>query len=116
MIMTKNQWNIVVIIDGHTLQAKGDGTESGTVFKGRQEDVLMAKAVIRHRFPITLGNPRFSPTVTASYDSPMGLTAALMGAAPSDAVIWKAPKDVIEFIDGYQNKNNYEKRIYGMKG
>jgi hypothetical protein len=39
-----------------------------------------------------------------------------MGAAPSDAVIWKAPKDVIEFIDGYQNKNNYEKRIYGMKG
>lgn len=113
--MAKKKWSIVVIIDGYTLKAVGDGTEEGTIFEGREDDIAMAKAVIRHRFPIILGHPRFSPTIVASYDSALGLTAALFGAAPSDAVIWRAPKEVTEFIAEYENVHNYEKRLYGVK-
>lgn len=109
------KWSVVVIIDGYTLKAVGDGTEEGTVFEGREEDIAMAKAAIFRGWSVSLGFPRFSPAATASYDSALGLTAALMGAGGSDATLWRAPKEVMAFIDDYQNEHNYEARIYGGK-
>jgi hypothetical protein len=109
------KWSVVVIIDGYTLKAVGDGTEEGTVFEGRDKDIAMAKAAIFRGWSIALGFPRFSPIVKASYDSALGLTAALMGAGSSPAVLWRAPKDVMKFIEDYQNEHNYEKKLYGGK-
>ena len=103
------KWSVVVIIDGYTLKAVGDGTEEGTVFEGRDEDIAMAKAVIRHGISVHLGFPRFSPKATASYETALGLTAALMSAGASPAILWRAPKDVMKFIEEYQNEHNYEK-------
>lgn len=106
------KWSVVVIIDGYTLKAVGDGTEAGTVFEGREEDIAMARGVIRHGISVHLGFPRFSPEITASYDSALGLTAALMGAGNSPAILWRAPKDVMEFIEKYQAERNYETTKY----
>ena len=110
------KWSIVVIIDGYTLKAVGDGTEAGTVFEGRDEDIAMAKAVIRHGISVHLGFPRFSPKATAGYDTALGLTAALMSAGNSPATLWRAPKDVMKYIEDYEKAHNYEKRMYGGKG
>lgn len=107
-----SKWSVVVIIDGYTLKAVGDGTEDGTVFEGRDEDIAMAKAVIRHGISVHLGFPRFSPEITASYGTALGLTAALMGAGNSPAILWRAPKDVMKFIEDYQDEHNYEKKKY----
>lgn len=107
------KWSIVVIIDGYTLKAVGDGTEAGTVFEGREEDIISAKAAIFRGWTVSLGFPRFSPAAKAGYDSALGLTAALMGAASSEAILWRAPKDVMKFIADYENEHNYEKKLYG---
>lgn len=109
------KWSVVVIINGYTLKAVGDGTEDGTVFEGRDKDIAGAKAAIRHGSFIPLGFPRFSPIEQASYDSALGLTAALMGAGSSEAILWRAPKDVMKFIEDYENEHNYEKKLYGGK-
>lgn len=109
------KWSVVVIIDGYTLKAVGDGTEEGTVFEGREDDIISAKAAIFRGWNIPLGFPRFSPIVKASYDSALGLTAALMGAADSEAILWRAPKEVMQFIEDYQTEHNYEARVYGGK-
>lgn len=114
--MAKNKWSIVVIIDGYTLKATGDGTEEGTVFEGREDDIAMAKALIWRESSVPLGNPRFGPWVTASYDSAIGLTAALVNAGPGEGVLWRAPKEVTDFIEDYENEHNYEKKLYGVKG
>lgn len=106
------KWSVVVIIDGYTLKAVGDGTEEGTVFEGRDEDIAMAKAVIRHGISVHLGFPRFSPKATASYDTSLGLTAALMSAGISPAILWRAPKEVMKFIDDYQNEHDSCKKKY----
>ena len=106
------KWSVVVIIDGYTLKAVGDGTEEGTVFEGRDEDIAMARGVIRHGISVHLGFPRFSPEITASYDSALGLTAALMAAGNSPATLWRAPKEVMDFIEKYQNEHNYEMNKY----
>lgn len=110
------KWTAVVIIDGHTLKATGDGTEEGTVFEGREDDIAMAKAIIRHGSKVFLGPPRISPHVPASYATPLGLTAAMVGAAPSTAEIWRAPKDVLEYIENYQNKHNWEMKRFSKGG
>jgi hypothetical protein len=110
------KWSVVVIIEGYTLKAVGDGTEGGTVFEGRDDDIAGAKAAIRHGWSVSLGFPRFSPKAVASYDSALGLTAALMGAGNSEAILWRAPKDVMKFIEDYQNEHNYEKKMYSGKG
>lgn len=110
-----SKWSVVVIIDGYTLKAVGDGTEEGTVFEGRDEDIAMAKAVIRHSISVHLGFPRFSPEITASYDTALGLTAALMAAGNSPAILWRAPREVMEFIKNYENERNYEKNRYSGK-
>lgn len=110
------KWTVVVIIDGVILKAVGDGTEQGTTFEGREKDIAMAKAVIRHEFEICLGNSKISPVVLASYESALGLTAALVGVAPSRTKIWRAPADVTKFIEKYENEHNWEMRKYGKKG
>lgn len=107
-----NKWSAVVIIDGYILKAVGDGTEEGTVFSGRDQDIRTAKAAIRHEFSIFLGSPKIAPQVKASYDSALGLTAALMGASYGDVILWRAPKDVLKFIEDYGNEHNSEKMRY----
>lgn len=97
------RWSVVVIIEGRTLKATSDGTEEGTKFTGMEEDVEKAKAILQQGFEIFLGSSYNSPAVKASYDSALGLTAALMGAAPYDAVLWRAPKDVLQFIEDFHN-------------
>ena len=97
------RWNVVVIIEGRTLKATSDGTKEGTKFTGAEEDILRARALIQQGFEIFLGSPYDSPAVKASYDSALGLTAALMGAAPYDAFLWRAPKGVLQFIEDFPN-------------
>lgn len=111
--MTKSKWSIVAVLDGETLKATGDGTEEGTVFEGREDDIAMAKALIRRETLVPLSNPRFGPKVVASYESAVGLTAAVVNAGPAEGILWRAPKDVLEFIKDYENEHNYEKKIYG---
>jgi hypothetical protein len=113
--MAKNKWSIVVILDGETLKATGDGTEEGTVFEGREDDIAMAKALIRRKFVVPLGNLRYGPEVLACYDSAIGLTAALINAGPSEGILWRAPKEVTDFIENYEKKHNPERRFYGQK-
>lgn len=97
------QWSVVVIIEGRTLKATSDGTKEGTKFDGVKEDIERAQAILNQGFEVFLGSPYDSPAVKASYDSALGLTAALMGAAPYDAFLWRAPKDVLQFIEDFPN-------------
>lgn len=114
--MTQEKWTIVAILDGDKLKAIGDGTEEGTIFEGREDDIAMAKALIRYESIVSLGNVRFGPRVKASYDSAIGLAAAVVNAGPSEGILHRAPKEVTDFIEEYENKHNYEKRTYGPGG
>lgn len=90
---------IVVMIEGKTLKASSDGTKEGTYFEGDALHIKHAKYAIEIGSEINFVPSRRRVPVKAGYDSPLALTAALFARHPSYTRIWRAPKEVTQFID-----------------
>lgn len=97
------KFTIVAVIQDRILKVTSDGTESGTVFEGREEDIKKATGVARMGFDIRMGVGGMSmpPTARAGFDSPIGLAAAMMSVAPQYVYFWRAPQEVTDLMNSY---------------
>lgn len=95
---------IVAVIGDRMLQVTSDGTATGTVFQGSQNDVIHAKDVADNHSLVVFGEPGSRPIVYAGYEDAIRLTAALFSIEPENTYLTKCPREVQEFLGSFPAK------------
>lgn len=101
------KFTIAVMLEGQLLKAVSNGTEEGTVFTGNEEHIRRVKKAIRLERLVDVAGTRHSPAIKSGYADPLALTAALCSIMPRYTTIWKAPKEVLDFLQWNLIENDH---------
>lgn len=93
------KFKVSAIIHGELIKATSDGTKEGTVFETTQENINMMNYYVNQSTTIDIRQDRGYEKIQCGYGSPFALTATLFSLDPPRAILWSAPKEVIDYIN-----------------
>lgn len=93
------KFKVSVIIRGELIRATSDGTKEGTQIYANSQNRHLIEYRIYTRRGVKIRLSRKDERVIPGYDSPLALTAVLCSLDAHGAIIWSAPKEVVEYLN-----------------
>lgn len=94
-----NKFNVIAMVGFVPVKVVSDGTKEGTVIEAENDmDRGIFHAAIRDGINVSLGGRGGAPSAVASYETPIGIAAAIFAISPQHTEILRAPVSVMNLL------------------
>lgn len=101
-----DNFTIAVNVGSRKIKVTSDGTEEGTFFEGKADDIKLAAAAAKRQDHVSFGKFGDAPIAHAGFESPIELAAALYAVSPETAELSEAPEEVYELLESYYERKS----------